>query len=401
MTLTEEHTRYIKEAFSSMKTKADLLLLLNYIKVLIYKDKSQPFAIRQINLYCNPNNDTGRYFTFNLTKKSGDIRIIHAPQKGLKMLQESLKIALECIMELNPAATGFVRGKSTVDNAIVHLGRKYIFNIDLKDFFPGIDQARIWKRLQFPPFNLNETSGRLVLANVIAGLCCVKIETDREEKDGSLRRAIRCVLPQGAPTSPVISNIICQRLDFYLLAVAKRFNLQYTRYADDITFSGNYDIFEKGLPFYIELERIIKKENFRINTKKTRLQKQGYRQEVTGIIVNEKLNVPKRYIKQLRMWLYYWERYGYEKAKLYFLPKYVADKSHILNGTIPDFSAVIRGKLDYLKMIKGEKDPTYKKLNDRYIELTGDKGYFKNILSLWEDEGIDKAMQKYYEDNTK
>ncbi|MEV4887299.1 RNA-directed DNA polymerase [Chitinophaga ginsengisegetis] len=400
MTLTEENISYIKKAFSAMKTKDDLLVLLNYVKRLHYEEKSQPFTIRQLNFFCNPNNETGRYTTFNLAKKSGDIRTIHAPVKGLKILQECLKTVFETIVDLNPAATGFVKGKSILYNATQHLGSRYVFNTDLKDFFPGIDQARIWGRIHFPPFNLEKDTERGELAKVIAGLCCHKTETEREGKDGTLTIESRSVLPQGAPTSPILSNIICQRLDYYLSAVAQRFQLEYTRYADDITFSGNYNIFGKGMPFNIELERIIKKENFRINTKKTRLQKIGYRQEVTGITVNEKPNVPKRYIKQLRMWLYYWETYGYDRASDYFLPQYIADKSHLAGNKSPNFSAIIRGKLDYLKMVKGAEDPTYEKLVKRYVALAGEKGYFKTLFTIWEQEGIKKAMEKYYENKT-
>src|SRR4051812_38983344 len=111
MTLTEEHNQYIRETFSTIKTKGVLLILLNYVKRIHYEEKSQPFSIRQINFYCNPNTGTARYITFNLTKKSGKLRTIHAPVKGLKMLQVCLKTVLETIIELNPAATGFIKGK--------------------------------------------------------------------------------------------------------------------------------------------------------------------------------------------------------------------------------------------------------------------------------------------------
>ena len=126
------------------------------------------------------------------------------------------------------------------------------------------------------------------------------------------------------------------------------------------------------------------------------MQKEGYRQEVTGLLVNEKVNVQKRYIKQLRMWLYYWERYGYERAYGYFLQQYLCNKSHVIKGR-PDMANVICGKLDYLKMIKGEDNNVYFKLRERFDLLTNKTDYFSELLSLWEKEGIERAMEKYYQ----
>jgi hypothetical protein len=108
--------------------------------------------------------------------------------------------------------------------------------------------------------------------------------------------------------------------------VARRFGLKYSRYADDITFSSMHNVYQPESDFLKELQRIILEQGFHIKESKTRLQKDGYRKEVTGLLVNEKANVQQRYIKQLRMWLYYWERYGYERAAGLFLQEYIADK---------------------------------------------------------------------------
>jgi retron-type reverse transcriptase len=165
-------------------------------------------------------------------------------------------------------AMGFTDGRSVVTNASVHMGMNYVFNIDLKDFFPSIHQARIWKRLQVPPFKFNQP-----IANLLAGLCCMK-ETSEDDK-GNKKSVF--VLPQGAPTSPIITNMICDKLDYYLSRLAKRFNMNYSRYADDITFSSMRYVYSKRGKFMLELERIIKKQGFTINELKTRLQK-----KVTG-----------------------------------------------------------------------------------------------------------------------
>jgi len=118
-----------------------------------------------------------------------------------------------------------------------------------------------------------------------------------------------------------------------------------------------------------ELKRIIDNEKLTINPKKTRLQKSGYRQEVTGLIVNEKVNVTRRYVKQIRMWLYYWEKYGYEKAEQIFKRDYISDKGHVKNMGTPMIN-VLDGKLEYLKMVKGVEDTTFLGLKSRFEKLT-------------------------------
>lgn len=221
-----------------------------------------------------------------------------------------------------------------------------MYNIDLEDFFTSIHQARIWKKLQLPPFNLKDT--KIEIANLLSGLVCFKGND-------------KSYLPQGAPTSPILSNIICERLDRRLLGVAKRFNVKYSRYADDLTFSSNHNVFQDKSDFIIEIKRIITNENFKINEKKTRLQKRGYRQEVTGITVNDKLNVKRRFIQELRFDIYLIERYGFEKATELYINRY----KNFLSPS-KTLSKIIAGKLDYLKMVKGYDDSTYLKLKHRF-----------------------------------
>ncbi len=397
MNLSEEQTQKIREHFKGLKTKSELLELLNYVKSVIYKSGAQPFILPQLNFYCNPNKHAERYIVFNIKKKSGGDRVIHAPNKGLMKIQECLKVIFECVVEVSSHAKGFVKGRSIVDNAKEHVGHKFVFNIDLKDFFPSIDQARIWKILQVPPFRLNEQSGRRILANIIAGLCCERMEVERLNEIGKWTKVVTSVLPQGAPTSPILSNIICSNLDYKLSCMAKRFEVNYTRYADDITFSCDKDIFSKNSGSFLkELKRNIKEERFRINSQKMRVQKSEYRQEVTGLVVNEFVNVPKRYLKQLRMWLYYWESYGYERMSYYFMPLYIKDKGYLVNGEIPDFESIIRGKLNYVRMVKGKDDSAYKKLLERFSKLTSQHELIDSILTIWENKGLEKTMEQFY-----
>jgi RNA-directed DNA polymerase len=399
METDKKHIKTIRSLFGKMKTKEDLLVLINYTKVVLYGEKAIPFTLNQLNYHYTPKANRKRYFQFTIKKKSGTERTISAPNNGLKEIQKCINLIFQLIYEPNSAANGFVPGKSIVDNALVHAGSLYVYNIDLKDFFPSIDQARIWGRLKHAPFNLNEAQNRSELANIIASLCCHEMEVERPDNTGAFVKTIKSVLPQGAPTSPTLSNIICERLDIRLSGAAKRFGLKYSRYADDITFSSMHNKYQKDGEFLAEIQRIITEQNFHIKESKTRLQKQGFRQEVTGLVVNDKPNVNKRYISQLRMWIYYWEQYGYEKANSFFKPKYIADKGHIKKGT-SSLENVLAGKLEYLKMVKGEKHTVYLNLSERIKKLSSQKNPLNEVLSIWENQGIEKAMEFYYSNAT-
>jgi retron-type reverse transcriptase len=282
------------------------------------------------------------------------------------MMLSAINELLRSMYTPSEYAMGFTDGRSVVTNANIHIGMEYVFNIDLKDFFPSIHQARVWKRLQVTPFNFSQP-----IANLLAGLCCMK-ECCKDDK-GNKKNIY--ILPQGAPTSPIITNMICDKLDYYLSRLAKRFNMNYTRYADDITFSSMRFVYGKNGKFMQELHRIIRGQGFNINESKTRLQRRGNRQEVTGIIVSNKLNVTQKYVRDIRNLLYLWDRYGYNVAYSKFFPKYKEEKGHIKKGN-PDLINVIDGKLMYLKMVKGEADPVYNKLHSKFVILAN-----KNVIA--------------------
>lgn len=346
----------IKRA-SELETKEDLLLLLNdIVKDELGRDDVFTFSMKQLMYYCNPNNVRGRYRHFSIPKKSGGIRNIAAPSRGLGNLLHYVNIMLKAIYQPSDYAMGFVEGRSVVDNAMRHIGQNYVFNTDLENFFPSIEQARVWKRLQLSPFNFKRP-----IANLLAGLCCIKEKKD----DGSFIY----VVPQGAPTSPLITNAICDTLDRRLNGLARRFNLHYSRYADDITFSSMHNVYKEGGDFRTELKRIIEDQHFFMKESKTRLQKIGERQEVTGLTISSKVNTSAAYVAEIRNLLHIWEKYGYNEAYKRFYPKYKADKGHIKKGE-PMLENVLYGKLQYLKMVKGYKDPVYSALQARYDKLT-------------------------------
>lgn len=365
-----DRTIIAKRAFA-MQNKEDLLALLNHVKKaeleeIGLQDSFRPFTMRHLNFYCNPNHVFHRYRQFKIKKKSGGYRQITAPrsQSFMMMLQATNEI-LKAVYTPSDYAMGFTEGRSVVTNASVHKGQNYILNLDLKDFFPSIEQRRVWNRLQTKPYNMPQQ-----IASLIAGLCSMRVmrEIPDKAKEKQNDQVYIYVLPQGAPTSPIITNMICDTLDRRLAGLARRFGLHYTRYADDITFSSMHYVYSKNGVFWKELVRIITDQGFTINDAKTRLQKRGSRQEVTGIIVSDKLNVTKKYVHDIRNILYIWEKYGVTAAMATFLPKYKEEKGHVKKGNL-DFINVIDGKLMYLKMVKGEEDSVYVRLNNKFQEL--------------------------------
>ena len=383
MKITLVQKQNLKNLFANMDSKKDFLNLLNISKEILYKEKCIPFSEKQLNYYLIKDSKrfstkSKAYTAFTIKKKTGGKRTIHAPVKGLKEFQKALNLVFQSVHEPHENATGFIQGKSIVNNASVHVGQNYVYNIDLKDFFPSIDASRVWGRLLHPPFNLKSTPKRKHIANMIKTLCCTELEVERL-LNKKWEKQKKLVLPQGAPTSPTLTNAICDKLDRKLTGIAKRFGLNYTRYADDITFSSSHNSFKNQMggtesiysnnsSFKKELLKVICEQNFHIKESKVRLQKRGYKQEVTGIIVNDKINVSRNYIKNLRHLIYFWEKYGFEKASELFLKKYILDKGH-LKKVKPNMAMVIEGKLLYLKMVKCEKDSTYLKLNERFDNL--------------------------------
>ena len=394
MKIEQKHIDQIRQKFASMQNKDDLVSLLSEAKNILYGKECKPFELKSLTFYTNPDLCKKRYTTFTVKKKSGGERIINAPVKGLKSILRSLNFVLQCMYEPHKAANGFVLNKSIVDNAKLHVGNHYVYNLDLKDFFHSFDRNRVKMGFIYEPFNLN--GEREPLAFLLASLCTHPFEVNGEIKN---------VLPQGSPTSPTITNILCKKLDRRLTGLANRFGAKYTRYADDITFSSPHNIYNDE-DFKKELERIIAEDNLlkvngkqieigpqlNFNTDKTRLQKSAHRQEVTGLIVNDKVNVRQRYVKQIRMWLYYWEKYGYEKAQQIFTKDYIADKGHVKKGK-PNLVNVLDGKLEFLKMVKGVEDSTFKTLKKRFDKLIHAKE--KNLTERVDlDAVIDTILKK-------
>jgi retron-type reverse transcriptase len=206
------------------------------------------------------------YKTFRIGKPSGHgYRTINAPSAELKGLQRWIVKYILRAVPLHVAATAFRPGCSIVKNAAPHIGRDFVFNADIREYFPSITSRRV--------FGLFRGLG---FADEVA-FAFTQLTTRGGE------------LPQGAPTSPELANIIARRLDGRLSGLCQRRGWSYTRYCDDITVSGNGAL--GGAQRTIEA--IIASEGFEGNPKKTRVHRRGQSQMVTGLVVNEFPNVPK------------------------------------------------------------------------------------------------------------
>jgi RNA-directed DNA polymerase len=390
----EKYKKIIAKQFRSARSIDDLISLLNEIQRWECLEMSWDYPIdsisrRALNYYLYKKKD--KYIKFTIPKKSGGRRSISAPDRFLKKVQRLLNIGLTALYAPGPiVATGFIYKKSVVTNAKMHVGKKYVYNIDILDFFPSIPFKRIWAVLsRVSSFGLDNE-----VARIVANIC-----TD----NGSL--------PQGAPTSPIISNIICLKLDRKLRTLAKGINASYSRYADDITFSSNENIFTDS--FKAEIINIIQEEGFAVNMAKERLQRYNImegdkiireRQEVTGIIVNQKPNVSRQYLRTLRAILHNWSKYGYFEASQLFAKYHNREKGSLRNnGKLPPLENFVSGKLEYLGMVRGKEDPIYLSYKLQFdslcIATNEDEKALEGIahtLEIWKTKGIKKAADNFY-----
>lgn len=228
------------------------------------------------------------YEIFEVPKKSGGARVICAPSKTLKSIQRKLADVLYEYREtvwrergIRPSIShGFEKDKSIITNAAAHRNKQFVLNLDLEDFFPSFHFGRV---AGFFEKNRDFQMPHEAAVTIAQIACC----------EGKL--------PQGAPTSPVIANLICQVLDMRLLETVKKYKLDYTRYADDLTFSTNDQAFlNHYAAFMEEAAAKIQSAGFSVNSKKTRLRFRDSRQEVTGLIVNRKVNVSRDYYKETK-----------------------------------------------------------------------------------------------------
>lgn len=285
------------------------------------------------------------YHQFEISKGKGRTRIITAPDKRLKYLQRKIAPLLDQLYPVRNPVHGFVIGKSVKTNAQAHLQKRFVLNVDIKDFFPSISESRVTGVLESVGLSADVSS-------IVSRLCCYNAH-----------------LPQGAPTSPVLSNMICFRLDRALLAFAKEARCIYTRYADDITFSsyqpmtalfgGSAPTSGRISPVQLAptLSAIFAANGFTINPDKVHYADRYSRRMVTGLKVNELINVDRSYVRNIRAALYSVETLGRPAAQKKF------ESNH---GGTSDLGKHLAGKISWLRYIRGQSDPVFRAIAVRF-----------------------------------
>lgn len=279
------------------------------------------------------------YIRFTVPKKSGGVRELAAPHR---MLGDAQRWILDNILAKVPthdAAHGFTTGRSTVTNAAPHVGRSVVVNADLKDFFPTITFVRvkgIFQNLGYSP-----------AAATILALLCTEAPRKTLTYDGQAFEAATGprVLPQGACTSPALSNLASRRLDARLRGIATKLGWTYTRYADDLTFSAGTpseagEANAKVGYLLARIRHIAQDESFAVNEKKTRVQRRNASQRVTGLVVNDHVAVPRDTVRRLRAILHRARTTGLAAQNR---------ENH------PHFAAWVRGMIAYVAMSNAEQ----------------------------------------------
>lgn len=284
------------------------------------------------------------YHHFSIAKGNGKIRLISAPDRRLKILQSKLAPLLDQLYRVRQPVHGYVPARSVKTNAEAHGQRRFVVNLDLQNFFPTITEKRVRGLL-------NALGIDRRVAEIVARICCVDDH-----------------LPQGAPTSPVLSNMICYRLDKDLLEIAKSARAIYTRYADDISFSSYQPpapLFEGALPavgrfspdvLSPRLLGAFSGNGFTLNPDKAHYADRSSRRIITGVKINAGLNVDRRYVRNIRATLHSIERLGLQDAQTKYESK----------GGKGSIASHLRGKIAYIAHLKGATDPVVRALALRY-----------------------------------
>ena len=312
----------------------------------------------QLSYYAFHSDKQHVYTTFSIPRRNGRERHIEAPTRTLKFIQRLIHESLTRVYGPHPAVHGFRSDRSIITNAQNHLGRRYVLNIDLIDFFPSITRKRIYGRLVAAPYSFHPK-----VANLIAAL-----STNAYSR-----------LPQGSPSSPVIANIVAAELDTDLANLCGSLYCRYTRYADDISISTSRSELSPQLARYPNargtgqviigdrLTNVIERHGFRINDRKSRLQSHWTRQMCTGLVVNDGSHVspPRWYTRQLRSLVDHWQKSGWQGAAQVLHSKenrpLFEDRQSLQNHVF--------GRISYLKMVRGQNDPIPQRLEQILASL--------------------------------
>lgn len=280
-----------------------------------------------------------------LIKLSGNVRLIEAPKPRLKELQRKILEQILNKVPAHPAVHGFLQGRSIKTFAAPHAGQRVVLRMDLQDFFPCIIGARIqslFRTMGYPE----------PVANLLGGLCTNAAPREIWDSPASAfdvapsalyearKLYARIHLPQGAPTSPALANLCAYRVDCRLSGLAKSVSANYTRYADDLAFSGG-KIFDSCVErFSIHVAAILAEEGFAVHHRKTRIMRQGVRQHLAGLVANQHVNVPRADFDRLKAILTNCIRHGLQSQNR---------EAH------PRFRSHLEGRVGFVEMVNPAK----------------------------------------------
>jgi RNA-directed DNA polymerase len=293
-------------------------------------------AAGELRALMRPGSETGApYVDFEIPKQSGGTRVISAPRAPLRAVQRKILAEILAKVPAHDAAHGFVVGRSTVTNATPHVGAALLIATDIRDFFPSIHYWRV-HGLFFSLGYANE------VAAVLAALCTRRPVVHRQARGGPERVVVwPGSLPQGAPTSPALANLACRRLDARLSGLAAKLGGRYTRYADDLSVSfhdrDQAAALDLGRVFWW-IDQILQQEGFAEHPGKRRILRPNRRQMVTGVVVNDKLTVPRAARRRFRALLHNCKQHG------------VASQARGRD----DFADYLRGYAAYVHMVQPE-----------------------------------------------
>lgn len=256
--------------------------------MIVYRERSsltKDLGIPAYKLYLMSNSIARHYHNVNIPKRDGGVRTLSVPDEKLKDVQRRIATVLLPLEPVSSYATAYALGSDILKNASLHVGKNKVLKLDIKNFFDSILYSQVKEKV-FPAFRYSEEN------RVLLAMLCY-------HKDS---------LPQGAPTSPAISNIIMYEFDEKVGQWCKERNITYTRYCDDMTFSGDFKSGE--VIKFVASE--LKKYGFFLNSRKISVNNLSKRQSVTGLVVNEKPNTSKEYRRKLRQEVYYCRRFGVE-----------------------------------------------------------------------------------------
>jgi RNA-directed DNA polymerase len=283
------------------------------------------------------------YKSIVLGKPAGDIRLIEAPKVRLKHLQRQILTDILDLIPPHPAAHGFLKRRSILTYVEPHIGRAAVLRMDLRSFFPSIPRSRV--QAIFRTFGYPEH-----VAALLGALCTTStpshiwrscgIDCNSEQLQTVRNLYHRTHLPQGAPTSPAIANLCCWRLDSRLSGLARAAGAVYTRYADDLAFSGDEAFLKHAAGFATRVAAIAIEEGFLVHYRKTRLMRPGVRQHLAGLVVNQRCNLPRKDFDQLKAILTNCIRTG---------PDVQNRARH------PDFRAHLAGRIAFVESIHPER----------------------------------------------